>query len=65
MTADPNWREIQENLFVWPNRQKQTASDRPNIVVHVFEEKKNALLKEIKNGHVFFYWQGGRNGSYN
>jgi hypothetical protein len=53
MTADPNWREIQENLFVWPNGQKQTVSDRPDIVVRVFEEKKNALLKEIKEGHVF------------
>jgi len=53
MTADPNWREIQENLFVWPNEQKQTASDRPDIVVHVFEEEKNALLKEIKDGYVF------------
>ena len=53
MAADPNRKEIQDNLFTWPNGQKQSASDRPDIVVRVFEEKKKALLKEIKEGHVF------------
>ncbi|KXN86259.1 hypothetical protein AN958_10312, partial [Leucoagaricus sp. SymC.cos] len=45
MTANPNWEEIQSALL--PG---QTASDRPDIVARVFEQKKKALLKEIMNG---------------
>ena len=54
MTANPNWPEIQDQLL-WPppganyQRRKQKASDRPDIVAHVFEVK-NALLKEIHGG---------------
>jgi hypothetical protein len=52
MTANPNWVEIQEALLKEPtvNGHRQTAVDRPDIVVRVFEEKKKALLKEIKDG---------------
>ncbi|KXN81926.1 hypothetical protein AN958_03406 [Leucoagaricus sp. SymC.cos] len=44
MTANPNWEEIQSALL--PG---QTASDHPDIVARVFEQKKKALLKEIIN----------------
>ena len=58
MTANPNWPEIQDQLLweVLPapgsryRRRKQTASDCPDIVARVFEQKKNALLKEIHDG---------------
>ena len=52
MTANPNWNEIISNLLQEdsPNGLKQTATDRPDIVVYVFEEKKKALLKENKKG---------------
>ena len=58
MTANPNWPEIQDQLL-WEvppgaganhRRRKQKPSDRPDIVARVFEQKKNALLKEIKEG---------------
>ncbi|KXN90268.1 hypothetical protein AN958_04576 [Leucoagaricus sp. SymC.cos] len=45
MTANPNQEEIQSALL--PG---QTASDCPDIVAQVFEQKKKALLKEIMNG---------------
>ncbi|KXN91247.1 hypothetical protein AN958_01607, partial [Leucoagaricus sp. SymC.cos] len=45
ITANPNWEEIQSALL--PG---QTASDHPDIVAQVFEQKKKALLKEIMNG---------------
>ena len=56
MTANPNWPEIQDALLQEelpdPNfnahRRKQTAYDRPDIVACVFEQKKNALLKDIR-----------------
>ena len=52
MTANPNWVEIQEALLKEPtvDGQRQAAVDRPDIVARVFEEKKKALLKEIKGG---------------
>ena len=52
MTANPEWDEIQEALLTEapPGNQKQTAADRPDIVVRVFEEKKKALLQDIKAG---------------
>ena len=58
MTAKPTWPEIQEQLL-WeepPNaganhqRRRQKASDRPDIVARVFEQKKNELLKDVKSG---------------
>jgi hypothetical protein len=58
MTANPNWPEIQDTLLeedppeqgARPHRRKQKASDRPDIVARVFEQKKNAVLKEIHAG---------------
>src|SRR5271154_6043669 len=55
MTANPKWPEIQDQLL-WEapdhnnRRRRQQASDRPDIVARVFEQKKNALLKDIKDG---------------
>jgi len=45
MTANPKWPEIIYSLF-----SSQTATDRPNIISWVFEQKKKALLKLIDNG---------------
>jgi len=45
MTANPKWPEILHGLFP-----SQTATDRPDIVSWVFEQKKKALLKLIDNG---------------
>ena len=45
MTANPKWPEIIHSLF--PG---QPATDRPDIVSRVFEQKKKALLKLINNG---------------
>ena len=61
MTANPQWPEIQDNLLleVPPQpganhqRRKQKACDRPDIVAHVFELKKNELLKDIKKNGIF------------
>ncbi|KAG6863125.1 hypothetical protein C0993_012774, partial [Termitomyces sp. T159_Od127] len=46
------WAEIEKALLKEPavNGKKQTASDQLDIVARVFELKKNALLKEIKDG---------------
>lgn len=48
MTANPNWREIQEALL--PG---QTAADRPDIVARVFELKRNALVADIRKMRCF------------
>jgi Helitron helicase-like domain at N-terminus len=53
MTANPKWREITEALFTFPDGSKQKAHDRPDIVARVFEQKKNAVLRDIKSGIVF------------
>jgi len=45
MTANPKWPEILHSLF--PG---QTATDCPDIVSQVFEQKKKALVKLIDNG---------------
>ena len=52
MTSNPNWPEVNDALLKEPtvNGVQQTAVERPDIVVCVFEEKKKALLKEIKDG---------------
>jgi hypothetical protein len=55
MTANPNWPEIQEALLEEESLdggrlRKQSSYDRPDIVARVFEQKKNAVIKEIKNG---------------
>jgi len=45
MTANSKWPEIIHSLF--PG---QTATDCPDIVSWIFEQKKKALLKLIDNG---------------
>ena len=54
MMVNPNWPEIQEALLRDeddnPNGKKQTAADCPDIIVCVFQLKKEALLKEIQEG---------------
>jgi hypothetical protein len=65
MTANPNWPEIAENLLAdeAPDENgrvhRQHASDRPDIVARVFEQKKEALLKEIRGG--LCDWHGSHN----
>jgi len=44
MTANPKWPEIIYSLFP-----SQTATDCPDIVLRVFEQKKKTLLKLIDN----------------
>ncbi|XP_026416808.1 uncharacterized protein LOC113312262 [Papaver somniferum] len=48
MTANPNWPEIRNAFFP-----RQTALDRPDLVARVFELKRKALMKEIKEKKVF------------
>lgn len=43
VTANPHWREIQAKL-----REGQSATDRPDIIAHVFEQKKKELLKDLR-----------------
>jgi hypothetical protein len=58
MTANANWPEIQDALLEFESsgenqnahRKKQNSSDRPDIIAWVFEQKKNALIKELKQG---------------
>ena len=68
MTANPNWPEVLEALlaFAGPDdndpdhhHSKQTTADRPDIVVHVFYQKMDALLKDIR-GWTFWrdLWLG-------
>jgi len=45
MTTNPKWPEILHSLF--PG---QTATDCPDIVLQIFEQKKKVLLKLIDNG---------------
>jgi len=45
MTANPKWPEIIHSFF-----SGQTATNRPDIVSQVFEQKKKAFLKLIDNG---------------
>lgn len=57
MTCSPAWREITENLKEYTdakgNRKRQTASDRPDLLVRVFDLKRKALLEDITKRHVF------------
>ncbi|CDO77896.1 hypothetical protein BN946_scf184952.g8 [Trametes cinnabarina] len=48
MTANLNWPEVTRELL--PG---QTAIDRPDLVARVFYLKKEALLKEIFDDHIF------------
>ena len=46
-TTDPNWKEIQDNLF-----ENQTAYDRPDLVARVFNLKKKELLKDLYDNGI-------------
>ncbi|XP_051158561.1 uncharacterized protein LOC127279947 [Leptopilina boulardi] len=48
MTCNPKWKEITENLL-----EGQTASDRPDLVSHVFELKKEELINIIVKEKLF------------
>ena len=48
MTANPNWREVQQNLL--PG---QRSEDRPDLIVRVFQLKLRALLKCLKEKQYF------------
>ncbi|XP_026384034.1 uncharacterized protein LOC113279563 [Papaver somniferum] len=48
MTANPNWPEIRNALI-----SNQSVTDRPDLVARVFELKRKALMKEIKEKKVF------------
>ena len=57
MTANPNWPEIKEQLFLIKstfnpanNSQRQETKNRPDLVACVFEQKKKSLLKDVKDG---------------
>ena len=49
-TANPTWPEIVNELF-----EGQTATDRPELIARVFEQKKKALLIEIRAGILGSY----------
>ena len=42
MIANPSWKEIKENLL-----SGQTANDCPDLVAHVWQQKKSSLIKDI------------------
>jgi hypothetical protein len=48
MTANPNWDEVTQELF--PG---QTSYDRPDLVMHVFRQKKQELMDDIYKREVF------------
>jgi hypothetical protein len=48
MTIDPTCPEIQEEL-----RPNETHDDRPDIVLRVFRQRYNELLKDIREGLLF------------
>ncbi|ELP91475.1 hypothetical protein EIN_143750 [Entamoeba invadens IP1] len=47
-TANPNWREIKENL-----EKDEVAIDRPDLVTRVFKLKLDQLIKEITKWEIF------------
>lgn len=46
-TCNPKWREMTENLL--PG---EKATDRPDLVIRVFNLKKKILLDDILGKHV-------------
>ena len=52
-TSNPNWKEIQDELF--PG---QSATDRPDLVSRVFDLKVKELLKDIKQKKIFGSYNG-------
>ena len=47
VTCNPNWEEILECL-----KPGEMPVDHPNIVVHVFKQKFDAIIEEIMKHHV-------------
>ena len=45
MMANGNWNEIRQQL-----EKGQSYADRPDIVARVFEQKKKALINDLKSG---------------
>ena len=52
MTTNPKWPEIIEALIKdqTDEGKRQEVSDRPDIVAHVFVQKMQALLKDVRDG---------------
>ena len=52
MTTNPKWPEITEALLKDQTEEgkRQEVSDRPDIVAHVFVQKMEALLKDVRDG---------------
>lgn len=46
--SNPRWSKIQNELL-----QRQQASDKLDLIVHVFELKRYAIMKDIKKRVVF------------
>lgn len=46
-TTNPNWKEIQDHLIFG-----QTATDRPDLVVRVFQQKLKSLLRELTTHNI-------------
>ena len=47
-TANPNWKEIQDELFPM-----QAATDRPDLIARVFHLRQNDLLAQVRHAQVF------------
>lgn len=47
-TCNPNWPEIQQSL-----EPGQVASDRPDLICRVFNEKVKCLLEDLKQKEIF------------
>jgi len=52
-TANPNWREIQNELL--PG---QTAADRPDLVARVYNLKHRELLHDLNTRNIFGRYKG-------
>ena len=48
MTANPNWKEIQENLV-----NDESPLDRPDLVSRAFKLKKQQLIKDLASEMIF------------
>jgi Helitron helicase-like domain at N-terminus len=60
MTANPKWPKIEQVLLEIniqdPNSNHyKTAADHPDIVARVFQQKKNVLLKDVREGILLYY----------
>jgi hypothetical protein len=58
VTCNPFWPEIQENLATpGPYGPAETAYDRPDLVVRVFKQKLDFLMKRLQEGDLgTFIW---------